>query len=373
MLVHLDAPVINNTGTQSSTSSDNMVYDPKLDLSLIQRTPYSTAYIDSTYLEDSKSINAIGTGFFYIHNELVSIAKTHLSEDIEIIYTYPNDAIDAYFNRPINNNEIKKIQPNGMNKLYLITNKHVLRGNTLKGTIVEIKLRLNFVKQYNVKGPIESIYITVEPASVPIKEHPDEMYGDLCSIDISTVIKDFEATTKFKLLYYAYTNDLLATDFTKFGIYDDIAMIGYPAGYYDDTNNLPILRGGKIASVPGKNWNNYPMFLIDCSCFPGSSGSPVLSVQTEEPEVYTSVNKDCFGRKTIESEFISGKKTITLLGILNGGLAWSAKGTIKANLSIPVEGYASYTSIPINIGHVIKASEISKIVGTSTGDLKSPL
>lgn len=346
-----------------------MKYDPTLDLSLIQRTPYSSAFIETSYIEQSKRKTICGTGFFYIHHDAADLIE--VSSRFEMLYSEGSRIAD--FKRPICDGIIiDYVRKGGMNNLYLITNKHVLKGMTLMGRTETIKLRLNFVKDYDEKGPIESRDITVEPAlmNIPIKEHPNEKYGDLCSIDISGVIKEYEATNQVKLLYYAYTKDLLATDFTKFGIYDDIAMIGYPYGYCDDKNNLPILRGGKIASIPRANWNNYPMFLIDCSCFPGSSGSPVLLIQTEDPQVTSEIVKD-FG--DVESKWKSGKKTITLLGILNGGLVWSAEGTIKANLSIPVEGYASYTSIPINIGHVIKASEISKIVGTSTGDLKSPL
>jgi hypothetical protein len=56
----------------------------------------------------------------------------------------------------------------------------------------------------------------------------------------------------------------------------DIIFVGYPQGFYDVANNLPLLRKGVIASVPDVDFNGRGEIVIDAQIFPGSSGSPVF-------------------------------------------------------------------------------------------------
>lgn len=57
---------------------------------------------------------------------------------------------------------------------------------------------------------------------------------------------------------------------------EDVLFIGYPNGIWDSENLLPIVRKGVTATPYYRNFNNEPIFLIDASVFPGSSGSPVF-------------------------------------------------------------------------------------------------
>ncbi len=57
---------------------------------------------------------------------------------------------------------------------------------------------------------------------------------------------------------------------------EEILFVGYPSGIYDHVHNLPVSRKGTTASPPSVDYNGQPVFLIDASVFPGSSGSPVL-------------------------------------------------------------------------------------------------
>jgi hypothetical protein len=74
------------------------------------------------------------------------------------------------------------------------------------------------------------------------------------------------------------------------GVGDEIYLLGYPAGLYDERNTSPILRTGIIATVPTEQFAfnavfrrppyNLPDqidgFLVDSNVYPGSSGSVVL-------------------------------------------------------------------------------------------------
>lgn len=55
-------------------------------------------------------------------------------------------------------------------------------------------------------------------------------------------------------------------------------LLGYPYGFYDTTNYLPVWKTGHVASEPDVDFDGRPLFLVDVSAFPGMSGSPVLAV-----------------------------------------------------------------------------------------------
>jgi S1-C subfamily serine protease len=56
-----------------------------------------------------------------------------------------------------------------------------------------------------------------------------------------------------------------------------VAFVGYPIGLYDSVHQTPIVRRGTTATPVGLDFNGQPVFLIDASVFPGSSGSPVFT------------------------------------------------------------------------------------------------
>lgn len=76
---------------------------------------------------------------------------------------------------------------------------------------------------------------------------------------------------------------------------DDVIIIGYPEGFYDEVNIFPIVKRGTIASLYGANFNGQPYFLIDAKLFPGSSGSLIISKPRDylikEGKMYTSNKK----------------------------------------------------------------------------------
>jgi len=57
-----------------------------------------------------------------------------------------------------------------------------------------------------------------------------------------------------------------------------ITLIGYPYGYYDKKNWLPVWKTGSIASEPDVDFEGKPLFLVDVSAFPGMSGSPAFAI-----------------------------------------------------------------------------------------------
>ena len=61
---------------------------------------------------------------------------------------------------------------------------------------------------------------------------------------------------------------------------DDVLIVGYPRGFYDRFNKLPILKKGMLISPWGTRYENKDAFLVDMKSFKGSSGSIVISRPT---------------------------------------------------------------------------------------------
>ena len=57
---------------------------------------------------------------------------------------------------------------------------------------------------------------------------------------------------------------------------ENVVFVGYPNGQFDAINLLPIIRRGITASPIQVDYEGKPIFIVDASVFPGSSGSPVF-------------------------------------------------------------------------------------------------
>ena len=80
-------------------------------------------------------------------------------------------------------------------------------------------------------------------------------------------------------------------------------VIGYPLGFYDTVNNLPVTRSGSLASPFWTHFRGQPLFLIDANLHAGTSGSPVILPRSTIPNI---------------SEITNEKFPHTLLGINSG-------------------------------------------------------
>ena len=222
----------------------------------------------------------------------------------------------------------------------LITNKHVLaNANHLKLRIStstpEDNTKRNGVAEYLISGGLEHIII----------EHPDPEI-DLAAICIGPILNDMTNKGLFGYGNMFMETDIITTEeLEKISIADDILMVGYPTGLSDYKHNLPVVRRGIIASDPTIPFDGKDHFLIDCACFPGSSGSPV-------------VTKEQFFFSDESGRILAGKKRSALIGILWGGPVHNSEGKIVAR-TIP----AATTPIPqvpqmINLGFIISAARI---------------
>jgi hypothetical protein len=172
---------------------------------------------------------------------------------------------------------------------------------------------------------------------------------DLCAMPVAPLI--VEADSKGKAVFYRnFAIGQFATDaeLEDLDQIEDITMIGYPNGLWDMKNNMPVFRRGATATHPARDWNGKPEFMIDAASFPGSSGSPVLLFNVG-------------GYADKKGNTIIGGGRLKLLGVLYAGPQHIADGQI-AMVPVPtVNKPVVLTAIPLHLGIVVKAKELSDI------------
>jgi hypothetical protein len=123
-------------------------------------------------------------------------------------------------------------------------------------------------------------------------------------------------------------------------------LLGYPYGFFDTRNFLPVWKTGHLATEPDFDFQGEPVFLVDVSAFPGMSGAPVVAVAN-------GVYEDNAGG------MMSGVPR-KLLGV------FSAMRMVKTRPTIDATGMAVDSATPapgdsLQLGYVWKASLINDI------------
>jgi hypothetical protein len=222
----------------------------------------------------------------------------------------------------------------------IVTNRHVIKNSTM-GTFV-------LTKRDEDGGPAVGSYEEVRLdnfESLWIK-HPDPNV-DITVFPIARLLNESEEAGK-KFFFLPLDDSYVATQevLNELGGIEDITMIGYPNGIWDIRNNMPIVRRGITATHPKHDYNGLPVFMIDCACFPGSSGSPVLLYNQG---IYT----DARGSVMV------GRIRLILLGILFAGPQHVAEGEIQT-IDVPLQLVPiSLSRIPNNLGFVVKAHKLN--------------
>lgn len=178
--------------------------------------------------------------------------------------------------------------------VFLVTNYHVLTGsspvenkqhigNNIKFNLHISKDSPEKVKEFRLPlytkdgNPIWLINQNNTEADLAIIPMPSIVYQDA---DIVNCINEKWSKNELKVRTTTRT-----------------AVVGYPYGYYDKKNSLPIWKTGSIASEPDVDFDGKKLIVLDISAFPGMSGAPVFArvqgiYETEEGAIKTGrINK----------------------------------------------------------------------------------
>lgn len=220
----------------------------------------------------------------------------------------------------------------------IVTNKHVVKG-ALRGTFILTSANTDGTP--NLGSHIPVTLKNFENRWIP---HPNDSV-DLTIMPIASILT--EASQKgFKPFMINIDKSLIPSDvqLQELTAVEDILMVGYPIGIWDQKNNYPIFRKGITATHPANDYNGKQEFMIDAACFPGSSGSPVFLFNVGNYVVKS-------GGTVIGSRFY-------FLGILHAGPQYTNKGEVMV-VDIPTKKEAiSISNIPINLGYVIKSKNL---------------
>jgi hypothetical protein len=161
---------------------------------------------------------------------------------------------------------------------YFITNRHVVIKESENFFPDTIKLRLHLNKT-NLNYNLElTINLYNQLGNRNWLEHFDysNIECDIIAIPLNENILD---RTNFDIFYSCCITfiDSKLTNIPELNPFGDVVVVGYPLGFYDFTNNLPVYRKAMVASQYGVNFNGKPYFLIDTNLHPGTSGSPVVN------------------------------------------------------------------------------------------------
>jgi len=153
-------------------------------------------------------------------------------------------------------------------RLYLVTNKHVVRGEKTGPDALRLRLHTDandVLKNTDYDVPLFK-------GGIPVwREHATAKEADVAVVplDLAEIQKRF--------IVKAWAKDRLFPKDLRLDPGEDVFVMGYPLSFHDVKHNLPIFRNAMVASTYRVPFQGAPLFLTDANLHPGTSGSPVIT------------------------------------------------------------------------------------------------
>lgn len=224
-----------------------------------------------------------------------------------------------------------------------------------EGKVVPVIITNKHVVNYNQKEEVK-FFLHVKNDDMPDQEkldislqcdwifHRDQ---DLCFCFFNPLLEQIKSQKQKDVFYIPIMESFIFDNakLTELSAIEDVVMVGYPIGLWDQQNNLPLFRKGITSSHPATDFNNKNVGAVDMACFPGSSGSPIFIL-----------NENGYTDKKGNSYL--GSKRLIFLGVLFEGPQFNAKGELIIENIPTQQKISTITPAMINLGYYIKASEI---------------
>jgi len=171
----------------------------------------------------------------------------------------------------------QEAQWRSIEKLWIVTNRHILLQKTDEKEITPNNLTFHIRKIVKQSIVWEPVTLDANELRKRARLHPNPEV-DVAMIRIEDLFVDRIKTGSKYMQWSGITEeDLPGKNNISAEVADDVIVIGYPKGFYDEKNVFPIVKSGIIATRWGMGFNGRPVFLIDAKLFPGSSGSIVIT------------------------------------------------------------------------------------------------
>ena len=228
------------------------------------------------------------------------------------------------------------LKKDGKDVLLIVTNKHVIKDALTSKFIVTVDTGENPSKTKHEIDLLAGKWIP----------HPEKNV-DLCCLDVTEMrpLVEKKDGVKWRISPFTREQILSKDDCAKYAPTDEVFMVGYPDAIRDRVYNQPIFRRGVFATNPGLDFEGRPEVLVDMAVFNGSSGSPVLVLNSglhveDETVVYTPPQE----------------ADASLFGVAFAACVHNAEGEL---VPVPIAlMLQTQTEIPNNLGVVVKAYKI---------------
>ena len=232
---------------------------------------------------------------------------------------------------------------------FLVTNRHIV-GKSKTGRVT-----LTVVGDDDSRNP-HRFEVPREVWSL-WRPYPDEEV-DVCVLPLLALLEFVDLPEGVKGLDYQWIDTELAPDdktALDIGLVEEVLFVGYPSGISDQTHNLPVARRGITATPATVDYEGRPVFLVDASVYPGSSGSPVFIYNTD-------------GWTNGSGHLIAGGR-VMFLGVLAAVLYREEDGMIEFG-EVPTALRARVsTRHMIDLGVVFKARTVEETIKGSLQQL----
>lgn len=223
--------------------------------------------------------------------------------------------------------------------LMLVTNRHVVANGT------QATLSVSTGDSHATASAGRQVSLTLDDLQSRVVYHPDPQV-DLAAISLVEAIADL-AARGLPPSHISLRIDQIAAPDQPFSDVEEILMIGYPKGLFDQTNNRPVIRRGITATSLMWDYEGKTEFLIDAVSLSGSSGSPVVIA-----------NEGAYST----SDGIAIGSRFHLVGILYAQASYTEEGKVDMH-PVPTGVQAvARTQIPMNLGVCVKAHRLHELV-----------
>lgn len=190
-------------------------------------------------------------------------------------------------------------KPNGtdIDMVFLVTNYHVVTGNEPLSQARPQGDRLQFYFHASREDPANYFPVNIplytkagEPIWIQSRQFPE---ADVVLVPLVSQLYDGRG----QLFVFSEAHTQIDM---KVRPASQAVLLGYPYGFFDTRNFLPVWKTGHLATEPDVDFQGQPVFLVDVSAFPGMSGSPVVGIangvyESESGAMMTGIQRKLLG------------------------------------------------------------------------------